>query len=217
MPVNDCLIANLIVPLQDERIAYCYGRQISRQDAVPVERFARLFNYPEWPLVKGKDDIRRLGIKAFFCSNACSAVKRREFEDMGGFLEGLIMNEDMFFAAKVIMNGYQIAYEPSAAVYHSHNYSLLNQFKRYFDIGAAIGSNGLLLDMAEAEGEGARFIKEGMRYLAQEGQSKWIPYFLIQGFLKYCGYCLGLKEKALPAGIKRCLSMHKQYWLKRKL
>lgn len=41
----------------------------------------------------------------------------------------------MFYAAKAILAGYQVAYAADAVVRHSHNYKPLEEFKRYFDIG----------------------------------------------------------------------------------
>lgn len=41
----------------------------------------------------------------------------------------------MYFAAKSVLNGYKVAYIAEAMVRHSHNYSLTEEFKRYFDIG----------------------------------------------------------------------------------
>ena len=93
-----------------------FGRQIPRPDASPTENFTRLFNYPETPMIKGIEDLPRLGIKTFFFSNVCSAIKTKEFKELGGFPENIIMFEDLIFAAKAILKGYKIAYVPEAKV-----------------------------------------------------------------------------------------------------
>ena len=79
----ECL-GNLIRPLFDFKIAASYGRQIPREEANPIERFARVFNYPLAGRIKGLDDLPLLGVKTFFFSNVCSAVKRGPFQEVGG-------------------------------------------------------------------------------------------------------------------------------------
>ncbi len=78
-----------------------------------------------------------MGIKTFFFSNVFSAIRRKEFEEIGGFPENVIMFEDMLFAAKLIERGYKIAYVPEAKVIHSHDYSLVQQFRRYYQAGVS--------------------------------------------------------------------------------
>ncbi len=67
MPVDNCMIAELIKPMQaDSSIAICYGRQLPRPNARPLESFARVFNYTAESILKTKNDIDTLGIKTFF-------------------------------------------------------------------------------------------------------------------------------------------------------
>ena len=211
-PADKYLIENLIKPLRNEKIAICYGRQIAKNHSNPLERFARAFNYPEKPQIKGKEQIELLGIKTFFCSNVCSAIKKSVFKEAGGFPEKAIMNEDMVLAAKLIMRGYKIAYEPSAIVYHSHNYSLWQQFKRYFDIGVFLKQERWIFELARAEEEGYKYIKEEIRYLWREKKWYWIPYVFGEAAAKYAGYRLGLIEDKLSVKLKKMISMHKDFW-----
>lgn len=212
MPVNDKFVENLVRPLKKPNIAASFGRQIAKPDATPPEKFARLYNYPETGAIKGKADLPKLGLKTFFFSNVCSAVKRQEFESVGGFPERIIMNEDMLLAAKLIFQGFQVAYEPEALVWHSHDYSAFQQFKRYFDIGVFIRMNNWIVDYGKAEGEGFRFIKEQFAFLLRHGHYRWIPHSLALTMAKYAGYKLGLMEDKLPASLKRIFSLHKGFW-----
>jgi rhamnosyltransferase len=205
-------LKNLITPLEDLMIAASYGRQIPKEDANPVERFVRSFNYPCGKVVKGIDDLPKLGVKTFFFSNACSAIKKNAFEEVGGFPEKTIMNEDMFLAAKLIMKGYKIAYQPDAIVYHSHNYPLTKQFKRYFDIGVFFHRNQWIRDMARSEKEGIRYLREEIRFLSAHGQKRWIPFALLDTTVRFLGYKTGLLEESLPLSIKRRASFNKDFW-----
>lgn len=212
LPVDERLLENLVKPLADSQIAASFGRQVAKPNAAPPERFARLFNYPEKLVVKSKEDLARLGIKTFFFSNVCSAVKRREFETIGRFPEKIIMNEDMVLAAKLILEGYKIAYASEATVWHSHNYSVPQQFRRYFDIGAAMNMNRWLLKYSGTEGEGIKFVRGQLSYLMRQGQYRWLPYTLALIGAKYAGYKLGLMEHRLPRKFKRLFSLHADFW-----
>lgn len=212
VPADNKCLERLVEPLKKTEIAASFGRQVAMEDAFPAEKFARLFNYPETAVVKGKEDLPRLGIKTFFFSNVCSAVRRREFEMVGRFPDRIIMNEDMVLAARLILNGYKVAYVPEAAVLHSHNYSIFQQFRRYFDIGASFSMNKWILEYAGAEGEGLRFTRQLLAYLLRHGHYRWIPHVLGLTVAKYAGYRLGLVEEKLPAGIKRVFSLHRDYW-----
>lgn len=214
LPSSEDWLDRLIEPFKsDEGIAAVYGRQLPGRGASPLEVFARSFNYGDEPIVKSKTGIPRLGIKTFFFSNVCSAIKRSAFEEVGGFPEPIIMNEDMALAAKLIMAEYKIAYEPKAAVIHSHAYSLQQQFSRYFDIGVFFSDNRWIHAVAPARGEGWGFIKGQLRFLISSGERKWIPYALMEDIFKYVGFQLGLWARLLPRAVKRRLSFHKQFWL----
>ena len=192
MPEDDRCIESLVGPLEDPEIAASYGRQVPRDSAYPPEKFARGFNYPETSLLKSKDSISELGIKTFFFSNACSAIRRKEFERVGGFPEDVIMFEDMLLAARLLEKGYKILYTPEARVIHSHNLSLGRQFKRYFDAGASFKNHPWFLSLSGSGKEGAKFFLEELRYLAGHGEYHWIPYALVEAAFKFCGYRAGL-------------------------
>jgi rhamnosyltransferase len=208
---NECL-KNLINPLENPTIAASYGRQIPREDANPVEEFARSFNYPPTEMIKGINDLPKLGVKTFFFSNACSSIKKRAYEEVGGFPERTIMNEDMFLAAKLIMKGYKIAYQPRAIVYHSHNYPLTKQFRRYFDIGVFFSTNRWIKDMARSEREGIKYLKEEIRFLSGNSRRKWIPYALADTTVRFFGYRIGLLEGWMPSSLKKRISFNRSFW-----
>lgn len=211
-PADNYFLKNLIKPLEQPEIPASYGRQIPGADAKPPEKFARMFNYPEAFLIKGRDDIASLGIKTFFFSNVCSAVKRDAFEKVGGFADKVIVNEDMLLASRLILCGYKTAYVPDAMVIHSHDYSCLHQFKRYFDIGVFLKENFQILEYAKTENEGAVFFKEGIKYFLKNRNFVWLPYLVMETVSKYMGYKLGQHYTILPNSVRKKLSMHSHYW-----
>jgi rhamnosyltransferase len=210
LPCDNRLLEELLDPLRKGCVA-TYGRQLAGPDATPPERFARLFNYPEMPAVKEKGRIGELGIKTFFFSNACSAVRKEIFVELEGFPE-TIMDEDLLFSAKAIMTGHEVAYAPSARVVHYHNYSLADQLRRYFDIGVFFDQNQWLLAYSALSGEGKRFVRDQLVYLMRMKAYRWVPYAFGEILSKYVGYRLGRSHRFIPRTLKKRLSMHKGHW-----
>lgn len=192
LPMDYTLLSNLTAPLHLPDIAATFGRHVPRADASLLEVFARQFNYPDKESSKGISDIKKYGIKAFFFSNVCSAIKKELFLKAGMFPEGIRANEDMLMAAKLILNGYKVTYVPDAMVIHSHNYSLLQQFRRYYNIGSSLRNNSWILKYARAEGEGIRFIKGQVSFVLKRHKYFWIPYIYLESMTKYAGYRIGL-------------------------
>lgn len=211
-PVDHFLIEKLTGPLIKEGHAASYGRHIARTSANPTERFARLFNYPEVPLVKHKDLIMELGIKTFFFSNVCSAISRQVFDELGGFPGGVILNEDMYFAAQLIEKGHTIAYVPEACVIHSHNFGPFAQFKRYFDIGVFFSQNKWLLGFASLQQEGYKLVWAEFAYLLETRAIKWMPYAILEILAKHMGYKAGLHYRQIPHLLPKYLSYNSSYW-----
>jgi len=194
LPLDKHCVENLVLPLNDLVIAASYGRHLPRENAMPTEKFARLFNYPEKSTVKGLEVLPEIGIKTFFFSNVCSAIRKKEFEEAGSFPENVTMFEDMVFAAKLLEKGYKIAYVAEAKVLHSHNYSLKEQFRRYFAAGISFRNNRWFLGYAKTGNEGMRFLQEEIRYLCRNRMFSWVAYALVEALFKYAGYTYGLNR-----------------------
>ena len=192
LPVDNTLLSKLTAPLKSSDVAATFGRHIPRTDASPLEVFLRYSNYPDKGSVKGFDDIKRYGIKTFFSSNVCSSLKKEHFLKVGMFPEGIRANEDMLITGKFILQGYKVAYVPGAMVIHSHNYSLLEQFSRYYNIGSSIRNNRWIREYTKAEGEGIKFMKEQIRFVLKQRKYFWLPYIFLESAAKYAGYRTGL-------------------------
>ncbi len=203
LPVNRTALECLSAPLTDPAVAASYGRQIPRDDARPAEKFARAFNYPEKGALKGIDDFGMLGIKTFFFSNVFSAVRRDEFEELGGFPEDLLMFEDMLYAARLIMKGYKVAYVSAAGVFHSHDLGLIQVFHRYFEAGCSFRRNAWFLDLTRGDREGLLFLREELKHLFNSGKYGSLFSALAEAAGKYTGYNLGLYHHRLPSFVCR--------------
>lgn len=213
LPFNDRSIENLIRPFEDETVGAAYGRQVPYPDASPFAAHLRLFNYPETSSLRSMADKEKFKIKTPFLSNAFSAYRKKALLDVGGFKERLIMGEDVYAGAKLLLAGYKIAYTSDAAVYHSHNYMAAGEFKRYFDIGVFHETEGWILrEFGRAEGEGMRYVKSGISFLINKGKGHLIPEFMLRNCMKYSGYFMGKNFERLPLALRRRLSMHRHWW-----
>ncbi|MBW5445893.1 glycosyltransferase [Cohnella sp. CFH 77786] len=215
VPNHERMLEELTKPLlENPKIGCAYGRQIAKSDANVLERLSRLHNYPEHSYLKDQNNIPRMGIKTFFCSNVCSAIRKDTFIQLGRFPEPVIFNEDLFFAAKCVLSGYAVAYVAEAEVLHSHNYSLKQQFKRYFDNGVSMRMNEWIYPFSSVGREGSHLLKMQFRKLMRSRAWNWIPALLVDSAAKFIGYQLGKNYRKLPQFLTMRFSMHRRILIK---
>lgn len=214
VPCDAYSLERLVAPLvAHDDVGAAYGRQHPAPGASPFGRHLRLFNYPAESRILGIADKATYRIKTAFLSNSFAAYRRKALDDIGWFRERLILGEDMYAGAKMLMKGYRLAYAADAGVVHSHSYTALQELRRYFDIGVFHRSERWILDeFGNAEGEGARYVQSELRELAKEGKLHLLPHFLVRNGMKYLGYRLGRHYEALPPALRRSLSMHPGWW-----
>lgn len=202
----------LLKAFDDPKVGVAHGRQLPRPGAKAIEAHARLFNYPDADKVNSFDDRLHVGMKAAFCSNSFSAYRKTALQAIGGFPVGNIFGEDMYVAAKLLMAGWLSAYVGKATVYHSHNYTMAEEVRRYFDVGVFHSRNKWLLDnFGRPNGEGKKFVLSELRYVAGNSPLQ-LPSAIMRTGLKFAGYKAGLSEATLPLKIKQRLSMNKVFW-----
>jgi rhamnosyltransferase len=205
-------IANIIKAFDDPQIGIAYGRQLPHKNAKTLETHARLFNYPDNSEVVSINDLDQKGFKVFFCSNSFSAYRRSALLAVGGFPSDSIMGEDAIVAAKMLGAGYKKAYVANASVYHSHSYTLSEEFKRYFDTRVFHEQNKWLIDeFGEPTGEGLKFIKSELKYVIKNDKASLFKS-ISSVFAKWLGYNSGRFFKKMPLPVIKKLSMHSFYW-----
>ena len=221
VPADEFLVERLVQALRlDERnelsepVASAYARQLPDKDCRFLERYTRSFNYPAESSVKTLEDLPRLGIKTYFCSNVCAAYSMEIYNRLDGFVERTIFNEDMLYAAQVIEDGYSIAYAADAKVIHSHNYSCLQQLHRNFDLAVSQAEHPEVFAGVPSEGEGIRMVKQTARYLLAKKRAYLLPELVLQSGFKYLGYRLGKMYRHLPLALVLKLTTNPGYFLK---
>ena len=215
LPADSFLIENLMKTLLGRKdTAAAYARQLAEEDCSMIERYTRQFNYPEQGCYKSKEDLPRLGIKTYFCSNVCAVYRRDVFEKLGGFASPTIFNEDMILAAKAVQAGYSIGYAAGARVIHSHNYSGKEQLARNFDLGVSHAQYPEIFQGVPPEGEGMKLVKQTAGYLCRKAPYL-LPKLVWHSGMKWIGYRLGKRYEKLPGWLVRRISMQKGYWRKK--
>lgn len=205
-------LSHLIRSFDRPEVTLAYGRQLPHPEADAISSHARLFNYPSVSRIKSKEDKTLLGMKTPFVSNSFSAYRMSSLKDVQGFPHGVILGEDMYVAARMLLSGGSVAYVSEATVFHSHQYSIMEEFCRYFDIGVFHNrEDWIRSEFGAVEGEGRRFVISELRYLMHNAPWR-IPDSLIRTIAKYCGYKLGQQEKLFTPDLKKQLSMNKGYW-----
>lgn len=212
-PVGADWLERLLAPFADPAVALVYGRQLPRPEATWSERYAREFNYSSRPDRSERRDLERRGIKAVFCSNSFAAYRRDALDVVGGFPEHLPMGEDMAVALRLLERGYARVYQPDARAVHSHDYTLSQELRRYFDIGALLAMDAeLRRARLAASGEGARFLRGELSGAWRHHGLVSAARVLMRAAAKYLGFALGQRYAILPVTLCRRLSMHAFFW-----
>ncbi len=212
IPTDSRCLELLVRPLVRGSASAAFARQVPREGASPLERFARRENYPETARTVSLGDTRKLGVRALFFSNAFSAVLRDVFDALGGFPTHMVTNEDMLFAARLLKRAHRIAYVADATVVHSHSLGTGATFRRYFDIGTFFRQNAAELHGLRIGGGGVSYVVRLMRFLVEEGLYQWLVPASVESLVKWSGYSLGHKYRILPTWLVRRCSNLPHHW-----
>lgn len=214
LPADDRMIEELLKPFEESRVWAAYARQLPAEGCSEIEKYTRSFNYPKESCLKGKEDLERLGVKTYFCSNVCAAWRKDIYEKLGGFVRQTIFNEDMIYAGKVVQNGGLIAYCADAKVIHSHNYSMMQQFHRYFDLAVSQTMHPEIFREVRSESEGAKLVKKTIGHCIRIGKPWLIIQVATQNAGKFLGYKVGQRYRMLSKGVILWCTMNRSYWEK---
>ncbi len=178
LPVNDRCMEELMKPFADQRVAAVCARQVAYAHARTAEKAVRAFRYPEVSDAWEKKDLQRKGISAFLLSDTCTAYRVSAYTAVGGFTHPIATNEDMLIAADFLDAGYKLAYQAEAAVWHSHDYTLRQEYERNRKIGQFLQQYGHRFGDGKVAGEGMKMVKYVSGRLIKEGKiGEVIPFW----------------------------------------
>jgi len=207
-------LRKLIKPLlENSGLSCAYGRQLPHQDASLLAAHLRHFNYPAKSETRRFDDRVDSGLKTIFISNSFAAYRRDALDAAQFFKNGLIFGEDTCTLGRLLKQGGSVFYAGDAAVYHSHNYELYEEFKRSFDIGVLHSSELWLLETyGNAEGVGRKYVSSALgEIISQKKYSLLIDWFCRNG-AKFTGYKFGRMYRHLPKFVCSQLSLNRRWW-----
>jgi rhamnosyltransferase len=177
-----------------------------------VERYFLGFVYPPTP---GRVDPGGVVSPRTLVFSNVNAAMRKETWERFPFAEDVVMSEDQEWAARVVAAGMSVLYEPDAAVFHSHDYSLATAFRRFFDSGASASRSYLAggatgrRDLRRAQ---LAYARGELAFLRDEAALRDLPYTAVYELAKLVGLELGRRERLLPRALKRRLSATPQFW-----
>lgn len=203
-----CLVQVLI---DNEKIAGVYGRQLPHRTADIFACNLRRFNYTPQSYIYSYSDRFVHGMRCVFASDSFAAYRVSALESTGGFPDHVILGEDVYVFARFLQAGFKVAYSAEAICYHSHNYTIAEEFRRYFDIGVFHRAESWLI------GDFGTASKDGIKYIIAEwiriAFYPWVwPKAVLKTGAKYIGYKLGLNYDSFGVRLCRKFSMNKSFW-----
>ncbi len=139
VPMNNNLLQVLLSSLKETAVAGVYARQIPQPDADVLTKR----NLNSWLTGRTQREVRFIPYagwyealsameKHLFCNfdNVCSAIKKSVWQQE--HFGTVNFGEDIDWAERILKHGYQIVYEPEAAVIHSHNRPMSYEYKRTY-------------------------------------------------------------------------------------
>jgi rhamnosyltransferase len=195
LPLDNDWLQKLVDNLKDPGVAMVCGRQIPWPTTKPPEKPFYFYNFPEHKIVLTLNSWQKSPDRhhdAMFISSVSSAIRKDVWQRFR-FSEDVIVAEDKEFAKRTLFAGWSIVYEPEAAVYHSHDFSLWSAFRRHLDYGASLnqGVDELLRSDRSIFRIGLRDLALQISYLHNNGYLKWLPYAILYDGSKFLGQLLG--------------------------
>ncbi|MGL5414444.1 MAG: glycosyltransferase [Clostridium sp.] len=208
--MDEFWLYNLIKPIKDNECEASFSRQISKYDN--IEKYTREYNYGKESRVVSKKDIEELGLYTFFYSDASSAVLGECYRELEGYdNKKLIINEDMYFANKLIENGYRIKYCSNSIIYHSHKFKLKALFKRYFDTGVFFRENTQFKKYSGNK-TGIKMVKYISKRCLEERNIKCLISVVPDFGMRFLGSNLGKHCDRLNGKLIEKFTLNKSYW-----
>jgi rhamnosyltransferase len=207
LPCSPNWLGALLRNFEDSTVGAVYGRHVPRPDASIERRGVLNTMYGDMPVVKSAACKADLGYRYYHFSTVNCAIRKQVWQQTR-FPQDLNVCEDVAIATRILDAGWKIIYEPEAAVYHTHDFSSLRLFRRYFDLGVVYRR----LNIWDHKNK-AMLLRDGLRSLREKLNLSQNHYGITarsagacQDAVKYAGLVLGRNERLIPRALKRRLS-----------
>jgi glycosyltransferase involved in cell wall biosynthesis len=213
-PVGGWLDAHLEALELDERVGVSFGPHLPRHDTSPMvarelTEFFATFSPAGGPVVRRHDEKPYLSNVNAVYRRACWSELR--FRD-------LAYAEDQAFARDLLESDWLIAYHPSAAVLHAHDYGAVSFMRRYFDEYRGLReTTGHVeaFDPLTAARATAGAVRDDVSWLRSQGAgiaavARWIPRSVAHHGGRRVFSALGSRASSLPPRARRALSLERR-------
>jgi rhamnosyltransferase len=223
-PADGSWLKNLLKSLrEDPGVAGVFSRHIPRPGcSLPLARQIE----EEWPQAGGRERIvKRVSSREEFearkphyvyFANTSSCLRRSIWERFP--FRDVDFGEDVDWAERVLLAGYAIVYEPDSTVFHSHDYTLMEQMRQHYDYGRMVRNAGLASAMTLRQSAKTFLVslRDDLRYVRREGLPI-VRYPFSIPFHACCvlGRWLGEHSGSLPRRLRTSLSRQGQIREKR--
>jgi len=210
VPAGPDWLATLLLPFQDPAVAGVYSRQVPRAEASAMEQFFLLTTYPARSDVKSLARAELACLARCFFSTVGGAVRASLWKEHP-FDEGVIMSEDQAWSKEVMQAGHAVAYQSGAELVHSHEYGIVEVFRRNFDSGFSVrqiyaGRTGISLAQVIS-----RLAREAA-YVVRAGSLRDALRFPLYECARHLGFWLGMHAEILPRGLRRACGNLGYFW-----
>lgn len=228
LPIDEYWLHRLVLTVeQDEQIAGVFGKHIAYPNANPFTaheldlHFKNFDNANSVYYIKDREkyytDERYRQSLHFFSDN--NALIRRSVWEECPYPE-VDFAEDQIWAKTILEAGYKKAYSSTAAVYHSHDYTLFERLQRSFDEAYAyktLFNYSLSKDLRHLLTSWLYSCKRDMLYAYKHHLFKSNPGAVakspVDNLMKLAGHYLGTRAKRIPRRFHKYLSRDKQVQL----
>lgn len=212
VPVGKEVIAKLAKAFEDESVAVSYARPVAIEGAFEAEKYVRRYYFPEDSSVHSLKDVDAMGWTAYMNTNLCAMYKRSVFDELEGFLNHVIVNEDILYAAKAINAGYKVSYVADAVVVYTDSYDEKEALKRSFDLGVSVAKHPEVFNLNAIKETNKKLDKLVVNHLRRSGfRSEIFAYRRIASARKK-GFSKGLKFKKLADFDIQKYTNNPEYW-----
>ena len=213
MPVGKEIIAKLLKAFETEpNVAVAYAGEVAVASAKEYDKFERRYFFPEDSAVRSLKDVDTLGWLAYMNSNNCAMYRRDIFDKLGGFMNHVICNEDIFYASKAINEGYKVSYVADAIVVYTAETEDRDRMKEAFDLGVSVAKHPEVFNAEAFKASIHKLDKMTLNHLKRTGHRNEIFAFKRIMAAHRKGFNKGLKYKKISGSEISRYSFNTEYW-----
>lgn len=209
-PVGSDWLNTLLLPFGDPAVAGVYCRQVPRSNASAMEKCLLLNTYSRQYEVKTLGKHEDISLSQCFFSTVGGVIRASLWRDHP-FREDVIMSEDQAWSKEVMLTGHSIVYQPAAELLHSHQYGIVDVFRRNFDSGFSIHqifSDKTGISVIQSL---SRLAHEAV-FVLRAGRLMDLFRFPLYECARHLGFWMGMHAEMLPIRLRKACGNLGYFW-----